>query len=82
MFAFSKSHITKRQNELYSEVWKLFSQSSADVPAPLPCAMLPSQARELAKNSLQNLLYSSFCSLSDTGREERDIAFLAGPTMI
>ena len=36
---------TKRQNELYSEVWKLFSQSSTDVPALLPFAVLPRQAK-------------------------------------
>ena len=36
---------TKRQNELWSEVWKLFSQSSTDVPALLPCASLPRHAR-------------------------------------
>ena len=56
---------TKRQNELYSEVWKLFSQSSTDVPALLPCAMLPRQARKLTKNSSQNLLHSSSCHLVD-----------------
>ena len=32
---------TKRQNELYNEVCKLFSQSSTDAPALMPCAMLP-----------------------------------------
>ena len=36
---------TKRQNELLGEVWKLFSLSSTDVPALLPCARLPRQAR-------------------------------------
>ena len=51
----------RRQNELYSEVWKLFSQSSTDAPFLLPCAMLPRQARGThKKNSLPNLLHSSF----------------------
>ena len=31
---------TKKQNELYSEVWKEFSQGSSDIPALLPSAML------------------------------------------
>ena len=35
---------TKRQSELYSEVWKLSSQSSTGEPALLPCALLPRQA--------------------------------------
>ena len=29
------------------EVWELFSQSSTDVPALLPCAILPRQDRKL-----------------------------------
>ena len=54
----SQEKYTKRQNELYNEVRKLFPQSSTDVPALLPCAMLPRQARGTRKNnSLQNLLY-------------------------
>ena len=40
---------TKRHNELYSEVWKRFSQSSTDVPALPPHAMLPRQARGTLK---------------------------------
>ena len=32
--------ITKRQNELYIEVWKLFSLISTHISALLPCAML------------------------------------------
>ena len=38
---------TKRQSELFSEVWKLFSQSCTDVPAPLPCCQ--GKPGELAK---------------------------------
>ena len=56
-----KMSCTKRQNELYSEVWKLFSQSSIGVPALLPCAMLPRQAcweltRQLTKPIVQFIL--------------------------
>ena len=43
---------TKRQNELFSEVWKLFSQSCTDVPAQLPSAMLPRQARGTCKKTV------------------------------
>ena len=43
---------TKRQNELLSEVWKLFSQSRTDVPAQLPSAMLPRQARGTCKQTV------------------------------
>ena len=39
------SYNYKRQNELFSDIWKLFSQSCTDVPAQLPSAMLPRQAR-------------------------------------
>ena len=35
----------KKQNELYSEVWKLFPQASTDDPALLPCAMLPGESK-------------------------------------
>ena len=55
---------TKRQNELFSEVWKLFPQSCTDVPAQLPSAMLPRQARGTCKkNCYPNLRNSSFCLL-------------------
>ena len=37
---------TKRQNELYDEVWNLFSQGTTDVPA-----LLPRQARGTHKKS-------------------------------
>ena len=51
-----------KQNVLYSsEVWKLFSHISASYAAFLPCAVLPWQARRICQNSLQNLLYNSFC---------------------
>ena len=43
---------TKRQNELFSEVRKLFSQSCIDVPAQLPSAMLPRQARGTCKKTV------------------------------
>ena len=43
---------TKGQNELFSEVWKLFSQSCTDLPAQLPSAMLPWQARGTCKKLL------------------------------
>ena len=36
---------TKRQNELFCEVWKLFSQSCSDVPTQLPSAMLPNKKK-------------------------------------
>ena len=39
-------HIPIGQNELFSGVWKLSSQSCTDVPAQLPSAMLPRQARQ------------------------------------
>ena len=45
---------------MYSEVWKRFSQSSNDVPALLPCALLPKQAKQTHKNSSQKLPYNSF----------------------
>ena len=43
---------TKRQNELFSEVWKLFYQGCTDVPAQLPSAMLPRQARGTCKKTV------------------------------
>ena len=43
---------TKRQNELFSEVWKMFSQSCTDVTAQLPSAMLPRQARGTCKKTV------------------------------
>ena len=45
-------YVLRIQNELYSAVWKLFSQSSTDVPG---------KPRQIDINSLQNLLNSSFC---------------------
>ena len=48
----SKTRYTMRQNELFSEVWKLFSQSCTDVPAQLPSAMLPRQARGTCKKTV------------------------------
>ena len=55
---------TERQNELYSEVWKLFSQSYTDVPAVLLCAMLPTHARgtcngQFSKPTVQFIFYIS-----------------------
>ena len=35
------------------EVWELFSQSSTDVPALLPCAILPRQARAIKKQLIK-----------------------------
>ena len=61
----SKLH-TKRQNELYSEVWKLFSQSSTDVPALLPCAILPKEARGMHKKQLTKPTVQFLLSLSNT----------------
>ena len=61
----SKLH-TKRQNELYSEVWKLFSQSSTDVPALLPCAILPKEARGMHKKQLTKPTVQFILSLSTT----------------
>ena len=47
---------------LHSKLWRPFSQSYTDAPALLLlCAMLPKQAWGTHKNSLQNLLYRSFC---------------------
>ena len=47
---------TERQNELYSEVWKLFAQSSTGVPVLLPSAMLPRTHKgNSQKTALQNL---------------------------
>ena len=43
---------TKRQNELFSEVRKLLSQTCTDVPAQLPSAMLPRQDMELVKKTV------------------------------
>ena len=47
---------TKRQNELYSEVWKLISPSSFDVPALLPCCQ--GKLGELTKTA-----YKTFCTV-------------------
>ena len=55
---------TKRQNELYSEVWKIFSQSSTDVPALLSCAMLPWQARGTFKKQFTKPTVQFILSLS------------------
>ena len=52
---------TKRQNEVNSEVWELFSQSSTDAPALLPCAMLPRQARGI--NAQEKPTLHSICLL-------------------
>ena len=43
---------TKGQNELFSEIRKLFSQSCTDLPAQLPSAMLPWQARGTCKKTV------------------------------
>ena len=56
---------TKRQNEVYSEAWKLISQSSTDAPALLlPCAMLPRQARGTRKNAFTKPTVQFILSLS------------------
>ena len=47
---------TKRQNELYIEIWQLCSQSSTDALALLPCAMLPRQARGTHKKTANKTL--------------------------
>ena len=44
----------KRQNELFIEVWKLFSQGSTDSPALLSCAMLPRKAGGTHQKQLTN----------------------------
>ena len=41
----------KRQNKLLSEVWKLFSQITTDIPALMPWVMLPRLAREIHKKT-------------------------------
>ena len=46
----------KRLNEEYSEVWKLFFESSTDVPALLPSAMLPRQAEGTRKKPTKPIL--------------------------
>ena len=56
--------LTKRQNELYSEVRKLFSQNSTGLPALLPCALLQRQAggthrKQATKPSVQFILSHS-----------------------
>ena len=56
---------TKRQNLLYIEVRKLFSEAFTDVPALLPLAMLPRQARVAYKNCLPNLPVQFLLSLSN-----------------
>ena len=55
---------TKRQIYLYSEVCKLFSQSSTDVPALLPCPRLPWQARGTDKNQFTKPTVQLILSLS------------------
>ena len=60
---------TKRQTELCSEVWKLFSQNSTDISSLLPCAVLPRQARGTQIRQLKNLQYSTFCLLETTYHE-------------
>ena len=70
---------TKRQNELFSEVRKLFSQSCTDVPAQLPSAMLPRQARgtckELSSKPQKQFIFSlgmflPHCILSCIGKKQ------------
>ena len=51
----SISYNTERPNELCSEVWKLFSQSSAGVPVLLPCAMLGELTTKKA--------YKTYCTI-------------------
>ena len=41
----------KTINEEYSEIWKVFSSSSRDMPALLPCAILSRQARGTYKTN-------------------------------
>ena len=43
---------TTSQNQLWSRFGKLFFQSSPDVPALLPSAMLPRQARGTHKKTV------------------------------
>ena len=50
---------TKRQNELHSEVCTLFPESSTGVPALLPCAMLPRQARGTHKKAV----FKTYCTV-------------------
>ena len=75
-------HYNKRQNELYSEVSKLFSHCSTDVLALLPSAMLQIQARGTCKNSLQNLLHSSFYLLVYLLRDIREQISLMSKTCV
>ena len=56
---------TRRQNELYSEVLKLFSERSTGLPAPLPRVILPRQARVTCKKPIVQLILS-LCTLSHT----------------
>ena len=51
-YCLSACLITKRQNELFWRLCKLFSQSCTDVPAQLPSAMLPRQARGTCKKTV------------------------------
>ena len=51
-FADEEGAITTSQNELWSRFGKLFFPSSPDVPALLPAAMLPRQARGTHKRTV------------------------------
>ena len=56
---------TKRQKDLYNEVWELFTENFTGVPALLPCSMMPRQARgphkknQISKPSVQLILFLS-----------------------
>ena len=81
----SKTSITMFCASLVSRVWLFVGEDIlrdkmngtmrfgncclTDVPALLPCAMLPRQARGTHKNSSQNLLYCSFCLLVQTWKQ-------------
>ena len=52
MFWLNQPVNNNREIELFSEVWKLFSQSCSDVLAQLPSAMLPRQARGTCKKTV------------------------------
>ena len=53
--------ITKRQFELYSEVWKLCYQSCSDVPELPPSAMMQRQTKATCKKAVYKTYSSSFC---------------------
>ena len=66
---------------MYREVWNLFSLSSTDVPALLPCAMLPKLVggtfkKQFTKPTVQFILSLSRQTIEFTRPPDRQILIL------